>query len=319
MKAIVCRNEHLLIETTDAPVLRDGEVRIAVRAIGVNRADLLQRKGVYPAPNGVRNDILGLECSGVVIELSKTLMHSHSGLLGTRVMALTSGEAYASEVTVDVGCVIPIPTVCSFVDAAAIPEAFITAYDALWKQASVNSSDTVCIHAIGSGVGDAARQLCLANNISVYGTTRSALKANRLSSANCRVFQIVDGQFPEGLPKPDVIIDFVGAAYFRHNIRLLKPHGHLQVVGLLGGVKTEINLAQLLSKKLTIRGATLRDRSIADKRVLIDGFTEHVLPLFMTNQLRPTVDTVYSWTEVVEAHAKLQSNQTIGKLVLRVD
>ena len=319
MKALICRKNQLQFEAVETRSLDPGEVRISVRAIGVNRADLLQRKGLYPAPKDLRNDIFGLECSGVVVEISSTLSETHSQLLGKRVMALTAGEAYASEVIVDVGSVMRIPDSLSFVQAAAIPEAFITAYDALWKQATVKQGDCVCIHAIGSGVGDAARQLCIANGISVFGTTRSAMKAFRLSSSDCRVFQIVDGQFPESLPKPSIILDFVGASYFKQNIRLLKPWGHLQLVGLLGGIKTDVNLAQLLAKKLTVKGATLRDRSLQEKRRLIADFSREVLPLFEKDQLKPTVDTIYSWSDVEEAHTRMQSNQSIGKLILEVD
>jgi len=319
MKAIVCRNNHLQFEAVETRSLRPGEVRMSVRAIGVNRADLLQRKGLYPAPKDVRNDILGLECSGVVVEVSSTLIETHPNLIGKRVMALTAGEAYASEVIVDVGSVMRIPESLSFIQAAAIPEAFITAYDALWKQATIKNDDHVCIHAIGSGVGDAARQLCIANDISVFGTTRSAIKATQLSSSDCRVFQIIEGRFPEELPRPSLILDFVGASYFKQNIRLLKPWGHLQLVGLLGGIKTDVNLAQLLAKKLTVRGATLRDRSLQEKRRLIADFSKEVLPFFENGQLKPTVDTTYSWGDAEEAHKRMQSNQSIGKLILKVD
>ena len=311
--------DQLRFEVVETRSLDPGEVRISVRAIGVNRADLLQRKGLYPAPKDVRNDILGLECSGVVVEISSTLSETHSQLLGKRVMALTAGEAYASEVIVDVGSVMRIPDSLSFVQAAAIPEAFITAYDALWRQATIKNDDHVCIHAIGSGVGDAARQLCIVNAISVFGTTRSAAKANHLSSPDCTVFEIIEGQFPEELPRPSIILDFVGASYFNQNIRLLKPWGHLQLVGLLGGTKTDVNLAQLLAKKLTVKGTTLRDRSLQEKRRLIADFSTVVLPFFENGQLKPTVDTIYSWSDAEEAHKRMQSNQSIGKLILEVN
>ena len=224
--------------------MKPNELRISVQTVGVNRADILQRRGLYPAPKGVRNDILGLECSGTVIEAASNL--SSAEWMGQRVMALMAGEGYASEVIVDVGCVLTVPEHISAVEAAAIPEVFITAYDALWLQSRLKQGQTVCIHAVGSGVGDAARQLCLANGFEVYGTTRNLDKARLLSTEECRVLQVNDGVFPPALPNVDVILDFVGAAYFTQNLKMLNVGGHLQVVGLLGGIRTDLNMATLL-------------------------------------------------------------------------
>ena len=181
------------------------------------------------------------------------------------------------------------------------------------------SGQSVCIHAIGSGVGDAAAQLCVAKGYEVYGTTRSTEKAQQLTTDACPVFHIQEGMFPSALPKVDVLLDFVGAAYFQQNLNLLKPLGHLQVVGLLGGIKADINLAQLLGKRLTIRGATLRNRSITEKSALVERFTQEVLPLFADCMMSPTIDSVYSWTEVERSHQRMIENKNIGKIVLSVD
>ena len=319
MKALVWRGGEFRFEEFHSRPLRKNEARVSVHAIGVNRADLLQRLGFYPPPEGIRPDILGLECSGVIIEVSKDCPGEPTDWLGRNVMVLLAGEAYGSEAIVDLGCAMPIPEHLSFIQAAAIPETFITAFDALWMQSDLQSGQSVCIHAVGSGVGDAARQLCLAKGHDVYGTTRTLEKANQLTTSACPVFHVQDATFPSMLPKVDVILDFVGAAYFKENMSLLKPGGHLQVVGLMGGIKTDLDLAQLLRKRLTIRGATLRNRSISEKSALVARFSQDVLPLFVERTIAPTIDSVYSWTEVEQAHQRMTENKNIGKIVLKVD
>ena len=319
MQALVWRGEAFHFEECPSEPLRRNEARVSVRAIGVNRADILQRRGLYPAPMGVRPDVLGLECSGVITEVSTECIGKPSDWLGRNVMVLLAGEAYGNEVVVDLGCVMFIPEHLTFTEAAAIPEAFITAYDALWIQANLQSGRSICIHAVGSGVGDAARQLCVAKGYEVYGTTRSPEKAKQLTTEACPVVHIQEGVFPSTLPKVDLILDFVGAAYLKSNISLLKPQGHLQVVGLLGGAKADINLAKLLAKRLTVRGATLRSRSIIEKTKLVERFTQEVMPLFTDRMISPTIDTVYSWEEVEHAHHRMIENKNIGKIVLKVD
>lgn len=319
MQMLVWRDEQFHLEQGIARALRHNEVRIAVNAIGVNRADILQRRGLYPPPVGVRSDVLGLECSGVITEVSNSYGKRSSEWIGNKVMVLLPGEAYASEVIVDIGCVLPIPDHLSMSEAAAIPEAFITAYDALWVQSGLRSGQCVCIHAVGSGVGDAARQLCLAKGYEVYGTTRSLEKAQRLATAESPVFYIPDGIFAPEMPSVDVIVDFVGAAYLKQNLQLLNPMGHLQLVGLLGGIKTDINLATVLNKRLTIRGTTLRNRSILEKSALIRQFIQDAMPLFTQRTISPTIDSVYSWKEAGLAHQRMIDNKNIGKIVLKVD
>lgn len=319
MQVLVHRDDAFHFEEVVSRHLRQNEVRVAVHAIGVNRADILQRRGLYPPPPGVRDDVLGLECAGVITEVFSGCSQEYSGWIGRKVMVLLAGEAYANEVIVDIGSVIPVPEPLSMTEAAAVPEAFITAFDALWIQSRLQYGQSVCVHAAGSGVGDAARQLCIAKGHDVYGTTRSVEKAHRLTTSCSTVFHIQEGMFSPEMAQVDVILDFVGAAYFKQNLTLLKPMGHLQLVGLLGGIKTGINLATILGKRLTIRGATLRNRSIEEKSELIRRFTNDVLPLFTDHQIHPTVDSVYSWKDVALAHQRMIENNNIGKIVLEVD
>lgn len=320
MKAWCVKNKHLVFQETAPPILRSSTVRIETKAIGVNRADILQLQGYYPPPEGVRKDILGLECSGTVVEVSTDVSQKDREYwLGRDVMALVAGEAYAVEVVVDIGSLMPIPNGVSVIDAAGIPEAFLTAFDALWKQASLNQKHRVLIHAIASGVGDAARQLCLSHGNSVVGTSRSIEKCQRLSTASLPVLHVEAGVFPSEIADIDVILDFVGASYLQQNLHCLTKGGHLQLVGLLGGVRSEINLGMLLSKHLTVRGSTIRSRSVIQKSELVRDFQRRFGKLFECGTLHPRIDSVYSWKDVEAAHHRMTQNQNIGKIVLVVD
>ena len=319
MLALCVEDKECVLQQVKPPVLIPHSVRISVKAIGVNRADILQRKGFYPAPAGVRNDILGLECSGVVVEVSTDLsIDVQNAWMGKAVMALVPGAAYAREVVVDIGSVMRIPTGLSFVQAAGIPEVFLTAFDALFMQAGLKQGHKVLIHAIGSGVGDAARQLCIAMGYKVFGTTRSKSKWQRLTSETCPVYLIEDGVFPVDLPKVDVILDFVGAAYLSQNLQWLQKGGHLQIIGLLGGVRETLNLGTILTKQLTIRGTTLRARSDHQKQELVASFEVSCRDLLTTSELSPTIDSVYDWRDVEQAHQYMQDNQNVGKIILQV-
>ena len=315
MIAWVLKGQELQKTQTQKPKLKKSSVRIQVFSIGINRADLLQKMGRYPAPVGVRQDILGLECSGIVIECGADV---HPDILNRRVMALLSGEAYAEEVVVHIDSILLIPESLSMNQAAAIPEAFLTAYDSLWVQCGVQEGHNVLVHAIASGVGDAARQLCQVHNINVFGTSRSLDKVQWGNNNGCCTVQIENNIFPKDLPNMDIIVDFVGANYFQENLRILNKLGQLQIVGLLGGIQTSIPLHILLEKRLTIRGTTLRNRSIYEKSTLISEFKHHILPLFNNGTLSPTIDSVYQWSDLEEAHERMRLNLNRGKIVLQV-
>ena len=304
------------IQETVCPQLGLYDVRVSVRGIGVNRADILQRKGLYPAPKSTRNDIIGLEFAGVVME--KATLVPDSIVIGARVMGIVAGEAYAEEVVIDYRLLLDIPEDISFVDAAAIPEAFLTAYDALFTQCSVSRQDTVLVHAIASSVGDAVRQLCSAYGITCIGTTRSASKKDHPKLAQTEVFVVQDGIFSKELRerRVDVIVDFVGANYFAQNLRLLERKGRLVLLGLLGGHSSEIPLALVLQQSLQIKGSTLRSRPLDEKIQLIDSFREHCMPLYIAGKLETTIDKVYSWKDAKEAHAYMLRNENFGKIVL---
>lgn len=307
------------MQETTRPNLGLCDVRVSVRSIGVNRADILQRKGLYPAPTPTRNDIIGLEFAGVVMEKATNVPDSIA--IGARVMGIVAGEAYAEEVVIDYRLLLDIPAHISFVDAVAIPEAFLTAYDALFTQGSVSERDTVLVHAIASGVGDAVRQLCSAYGIHCIGTTRSAGKKDHPKLAHTEVFVVQDGTFPTELRerRVDLIVDFVGANYFSQNLRLLQRKGRLVLLGLLGGHSSEIPLALVLQQSLQIKGSTLRSRPLEEKIVLLASFRENCMPLYIAGKLEASIDRVYSWKDAKDAHAYMLRNENFGKIVLTVD
>ena len=307
--------------------------RVAVKAFGINRADLLQRAGHYPPPKGVVSDILGLEFAGIIDSFSDGSNQYADYQVGDRVMGICAGAAYAEQVIVPVEHLLPIPQDMSFCTAASIPEAHLTAYDALVTQGRLQVGDEVLIHAIGSGVGCAAAVLADFLGAQVSGTTRSDWKKEKAlqSFALQQVYLAKQGQF---MPKTeqkrfDLILDFIGAAYFKENLHRLNHQGRLVVIGLLGGIKTELNLALLLAKRAQIIGTVLRSRSIKEKKELTQSYRKNILPFLyqdqttseMTNRgikLEP-IYRVYSPNELEEAHLDLAASGVWSKLVCRWD
>lgn len=319
MKALVCTEQQIVMQEIPAPELQPHMVRIQVWAIGVNRADLLQRRGLYPAPKGFRNDILGLECAGLVVECHDSISNAEQQvLLHQPVMVIVAGEAYAEEVVVHKDLLLPIPEHWSFVQAAAFPEAFLTAFDALWRQCHVQSHHRVLIHAVTSGVGDAARQLCALFGIDAWGSTRTNDKLSFLSETSCKPVLISDGRFPMDLPPFDVILDLVGAAYLSQNIQHLAYRGIIHVIGLMGGVQSTIGLHHLLTKNGRIQASTLRNRSNEEKADICQEFLALMQDMLVDGHVTPTINSVFSWEDVDLAHQKLSQNQHIGKIVLEV-
>ena len=326
MKAIVVSNPgtssrlhfHNLPDRHAGP----GQARIRIAAAGLNRADLLQRRGQYPPPPGTDADILGLEIAGSVIEAEDPTGRIR---IGDRVMALLPGEGYAEEVVVSTELCLPVPSNLGFEEAAAIPEVFLTAYDALFRQVGLGLGETLLIHAVASGVGTAALQLAAAAGVETFGTSRTVAKLDRAlelgldhafvpSRENLpdEIRQRTDGQGVH------VLLDLVGSAYWPANLELLRELGRLIVVGLVSGRTTELDIGLLLRKRLRIFGTALRSRSLSEKGTLIREFGDRILPQFAAGRIRPIVDRVFDWSKVEEAHRYLESNQSFGKVVLSI-
>lgn len=329
MRAIRCDERgDLSLEILPAPSLpQESEYPLAlvkIQAFGINRADLLQRAGHYPPPSGVRADLLGLEFTGVIEEVLDSSSDAKRRAtprlsVGDRVMGICAGGAYAERLITPLDQLLPVPPNFTIPEAAALPEAYLTAFDALTTQAKLCSGERVLIHAIGSGVGAAAAHLASHLGAEVFGTTRSEWKQIRaLEELPVQeVWRSRDGRWsPERFDPFQVVIDFIGAAYLQENLSALSLKGRLVIVGLLGGVRGELHLGALLSKRAQIIGTVLRSRSTQEKIELTQRFREEVLDSFVDQVLPPpSISEIFAAEDILRAHELLASNQTWSKLV----
>jgi putative PIG3 family NAD(P)H quinone oxidoreductase len=307
-------------EVPDPPKPLESKVLVRVRAAGLNRADLLQRKGFYPAPAGYSSNIPGLEFAGEVVEVGDEV---RSWKPGDHVMAITAGEAQAELVSVDESLLFRIPDQLSFTDAAAIPEAFITAHDAIFTLGELKAGDTLLVHAVASGVGLAAMQLAKRLGATVIGTSRTADKLGRCSDLGLdHGIATTDSTFADEVKQlsggqgADVILDLVGATYFKENLASLATKGRLILVGLTGGTVAEFDLRIALQKRASIIGTVLRGRSVAEKAKATRAFVEHAMKDIESAVIKPVVDKVFPFDQIREAHGYLESNQSLGKVIL---
>jgi len=301
------------------------QVRVRVRAAGLNRADILQRLGRYPAPPGYPQDIPGLEFAGEVVDAGDQAQHWK---VGQRVFGITGGGAQAEFVTVPESGLAEIPASLDWVQAASIPEVFITAHDALFTQCGLQMGEGVLIHAAGSGVGTAASQLIRAAGAFAYGTSRTAEKLERAKEYGLTNSVAIAGdpmQFAEAVSQwtnqrgVNVILDLVGGAYLKANLASLSAKGRLIFVGTTGGTKAEIDYSEVMRKRLRIMGTSLRIRSMEEKAIATQLFAQHVVPLLASGEVRPVIDSVFKIDDVRAAHQRLESNETFGKVVLTID
>ncbi|MCA1592366.1 MAG: NAD(P)H-quinone oxidoreductase [Acidobacteria bacterium] len=317
--------EALEVVETDAPLAVGDRVRVRVRAAALNRADLLQRRGLYPAPPGVPADIPGLEFAGEVESVGEDV---RALTVGQRVFGITAGGAQAEYVVVPESHLAEIPSNLSWTEAAAVPEVFITASDALFTQARLSTGESVLIHAAGSGVGTAAIQLArAAGACAVYGTGRTAEKLARAREFGLDQWVVVGKDprvFAEAMREwtsgrgVNVILDLVGASYLAANLEALAAHGRMMLVGTLAGAEAALDFRAVMSKRLTITGTVLRARSNEEKARAVRLFAAHVVPLLASGRVRPVVENSFPLEEVRAAHALLESNETFGKVVLSV-
>ena len=302
------------------PEAGPGEIRVRVITSGVNRADLLQRRGGYAAPPGSPQDIPGMEFSGIVDEVGEGVTRWS---LGDAVMGIVGGGAYAESVVIHGSAALPVPVEVTVEEAGAIPEVFVTAFDALVVQEGLQAGETLLVHAVGSGVGTAALQLGRAWGARVLGTSRSHEKLERAQALGLEHAVDADERWPErvleitGGRGADLILDLVGGPYLAGNQRVIATRGRHIVVGVTGGARTEIDLRALMTRRGSIRGTVLRARSLEEKVALTWAFGEEVLPRFATGELRPVVDRVLAAEEAPAAHELLERNETFGKILLR--
>src|SRR5262245_27056396 len=327
MRAIVVRepgDETVLgLGEAPAPPLGPEEVRIRVAATAVNRADLLQRQGLYPPPPGA-SPILGLECSGTVLECGPSV---RGFARGERVMALLAGGGYAEEVVVHHGSVLPVPEAMSDEEAAAFPETFFTAFSNLFMLGlgALAPGGTALVHGGGGGVGTSAIALARWAGFALFVTAGGAEKCRRCLELGARaaidyrtedfaarVRELSDGR---GV---DVVLDHIGARYLAQNLAALAVGGRLVEIGLMGGAQAEVNLGLLLVRRLAVIGSTLRGRSSAEKAAMVRAFRDRFGQALAAGRLRPVIHAILPLGDVAKAHRLMQSSAHFGKIVLRV-
>lgn len=296
-----------------------GEVLVRVAAAGLNRADCLQRRGRYPAPPGAPPDVPGLEYAGTVAEVGDGVRWPR---VGDRVMGVTGGGGMATHLIAHGREVVGVPEGLSLTDAAAFPEAFFTAYDAMFVQGGLGLGQVVLVHAAGSGVGTAAIQLALAAGATPIGTSRTADKLDRCRALGLEhAVHVQGGRFSAEVRRvapggAHLILDFVGAAYLPENLAAVASRGRVVVIGLLGGITGELPLGVLLAKRARIVGTVLRSRPLEEKASLARAVERDVVPLLASGRVRPVVEEVLPMERVAEAHARMERDETFGKLVL---
>ncbi|HUK66510.1 MAG TPA: NAD(P)H-quinone oxidoreductase [Anaeromyxobacteraceae bacterium] len=314
--------EVIAIRELADPIPSRGEVLVRVHAAGLNRADLLQRRGLYPPPPGVSEDVPGLEFAGEVEALGAGVTRFKPG---DRVMAVAGGEAQAELVLAHERMLVRVPDRLSFPEAGATMEAFVTSHDALFSLGGLRPGWSVLVHAVGSGVATAALQLARAAGATVIGTSRTSDKLERARAIGLEHGILLDREAPrfadevkkvtsgEGVP---LILDFVGAAYLAENLAALAQGGKIVNIGTLGGAKAPLDLALLMRKRASVIGTVLRPRPLEEKVAATRSFARDCLPLLGSGRVKPVVDAVLPLDQARAAHERMERNDSFGKLVL---
>jgi putative PIG3 family NAD(P)H quinone oxidoreductase len=312
------------VETIEPPTA--GRVRVKVRAAGLNRADILQRQGHYPAPAGYPQDIPGLEFAGEVDEVGAEVK---MWTRGQRVFGITGGGAQAEYLVVPENHLAEIPPNLDWVQAAAIPEVFITAHDALFTRANLRPGETMLVHAAGSGVGTTAIQLAHAAGAKAFATSRTADKLERAKEYGLSGAVVVQEDKQAALIAAvdqwtggrgvNVILDLVGAKYLEVNLKVLAENGRLILIGTTAGAQAMLDFSIAMVKRLTITGTVLRGRSSEEKATATRLFAQQVVPLLAAGTIQPVIDSVFKLEEVREAHRRMETNDNFGKIVLLFD
>lgn len=311
-------SENLHIIDGEVPAPKRGEVLIRVHATGINRPDILQRQGLYPAPADA-SPILGLEVAGEIVELGENISEWR---LGDKVCALVDGGGYAEYAIAPATQCLLIPNDFSFIEAAALPETFFTVWHNLFQRAQLKSGETVLVHGGSSGIGTAAIQLAIAFGAKVFATAGSREKCGAIESLGAIAINYHEQDFVAEIKSHtqgqgvNVILDMVGGGYVQRNFSAAAKDGRIVNIAFLNGSKMELDLMPVMLKRLTLTGSTLRAQSPHIKAAIAQELKQQVWPLLNAQKIKPIIDSVFPFAEVAKAHERMESSQHIGKIVL---
>jgi NADPH2:quinone reductase len=313
MRAATIRDKQVVIEEHLDPVPGTGEVLVRVHAAGLNGADMMQRRGLYPAPPGSPQDIPGMELAGEVVALGPHPPGAERFAVGDRVMAIVGGGAQAQLATVHERQLMPVPETLDWTAAGGLPEVFTTAYDAIFTQAQLRPGERLLVHGGAGGVGTAAIQLARATGASVTATVRNEELRDGVAALGAEVIA------PEGFSERgpfDVILELVGAPNLAENLQALATEGRIAVIGVAAGATGELNLLALMGKRARIHGSTLRARPLEEKAIVARAIEREVLPLFEAGALRVPIAATFPLDEAAEAYERFAAGAKLGKIVL---
>lgn len=320
--SVDAESHHLSIAHGPTPTPGADDLLIKVHSAGINRADLLQRKGLYPPPEDA-SPILGLEVAGTVVAVGERA--GKKWRAGDSVCGLTHGGGYAEYAVAPVGQCMPIPSGFSKAEAAALPEALLTIWHNLFQRAGLQAGEKVLIHGGASGIGTMGVIMCSTLGAEVYTTAGTAEKCRALEARGAKLaINYKSEDFESVLTeqgmnnKMNVILDMIGGDYIQKNLNLAAPEGRIVNIAYMNGFKAEVNFAPLLMKRITMTGSTLRAQTFAQKTKMVEEIMEHIYPHLESGKIKPIIDSIYPLEEVEQAHGHMQGGQHMGKIILRV-
>ena len=319
MKFINFENEKLFLDECVIEDPIENQIQIEVHSTGINRADILQKKGHYPPPNG-ESEIIGLECAGIVCKIGP---NSSKFKVGAKVCAILGGGGYAEFVNVDERQVMPIPTNISLLEAGALPETILTVYENIFNISEFKNNEVVLIHGGSSGIGTTAISILKNFTDQIYVTAGSKDKCDHCLQLGAKVAinykeEDFEQYFVEQKIKIDVILDMVGGSYLKKNLKILNQKGRLTYIAALESIKAEANLLYIMTKQLKVSGSTLRSRSSEEKGKIVNQVVEHIWPLIEQGKYKPTIFQSFNMEDVNLAHELMESSSHIGKILLNI-
>ena len=320
--AVDAESHHLSIAHGPIPTPGADDLLIKVHSAGINRADLLQRKGLYPPPEDA-SPILGLEVAGTVVAVGERA--GKKWRAGDSVCGLTHGGGYAEYAVAPVGQCMPIPRGFSKAEAAALPEALLTIWHNLFQRAGLQAGEKVLIHGGASGIGTMGVMMCSTLGAEVYTTAGTAEKCRALEARGAKLaINYKSEDFESVLTeqgmnnKMNVILDMIGGDYIQKNLNLAAPEGRIVNIAYMNGFKAEVNFAPLLMKRITMTGSTLRAQTFVQKTKMVEEIREHIYPHLESGKIKPIIDSIYPLEEVEQAHGHMQGGQHMGKIILKI-